>query len=101
MRVGGLQDVKSWIWAPEQIVCSVSVNGQDFDVFGRGNTAMSPEDYTPQTERLSFEGDAEARYLKLELSQFNGGQIPEWHLGRLNPTWVFADELEFDVQPLK
>ena len=101
MRVGVLQDVKSWIWAPEQIVCSVSVNGQDFKVFGLGNTAMSPEDYTPQTERLSFEGDAEARYLKLELSQFNGGQIPEWHLGRLNPTWVFADELEFDVQPLK
>lgn len=101
MRVGVLQDVKSWIWAPSEIVCSVSTNGKDFSVFGRGNTSMDPKDDTPQTERVGFDGEAVARYLKLELIQFNGGEIPEWHLGRFNPTWVFADELEFDALPVE
>ena len=101
MSVGVLQDVKSWIWAPSRITCSVSLDGEVFEAFGQAGTGMEPEDYTPQTERVSFSGSREARYVKLELAHFNGGEIPDWHLGRMNPTWVFADEFEFDLEPLK
>ena len=101
MRVGILQDVKSWIWAPGEVQCYTSLDTVDFELFGSRVSNMDPEDYDPKTERIGFEGNRVARYLRLHLRQFNGGEIPEWHLGRYNPTWVFADEFEFDVEPLE
>ena len=101
MRVGILQDVKSWIWAPASVTCRTAMDLSDFEIFGNQASRMDPEDYTPMTERIEFKGDRLARYLRLELSQFNGGEIPDWHLGRWNPTWVFADEFGFDVEPLE
>jgi len=101
LSVGVLQDVKSWIWAPSEVTCSTSMDGISFTEYGVQSPQADPKDYTPQTERLQFSGTRKARYLKLHLSQFNGGQIPEWHLGRLNPTWVFADEFDFDIEALR
>ena len=101
MRVGILQDVKSWIWAPASVTCRTAMDLSDFDIYGNQASRMDPEDYTPMTERIEFKGNRLARYLRLELSQFNGGEIPEWHLGRWNPTWVFADEFGFDVEPVE
>ena len=101
MSVGVLQDVKSWIWAPSEVKCSTSLDGVNYAECGVQIPQASPTDYTPQTERLQFSGTQKARYLKLHLSQFNGGQIPEWHLGRLNPTWVFADESDFEIEALR
>ena len=72
----------------------------DFEIFGSEAPGLDPEDYTPQTKRMEQTGSRLARYVRLELSQFNGGEIPEWHLGRWNPTWVFADEFEFDAEPV-
>ena len=101
MSVGVLQDVKSWIWAPKNVRVSTALDSlSDFVLMGSGIPEMDPQDYTPRTQRLTFKGNRKARYLRLELDQFNGGKIPDWHPGRYNPTWVFADELEFDAEPL-
>lgn len=62
---------------------------------------MDPQDYTPRTQRIGFKGNTQARYVQLELNHFNGAIIPEWHLGRFNPTWVFADEFGFDIEPVR
>lgn len=101
LSVGVLQDVKSWIWAPEMVTCRTSIDGGDFQPFGSESPGLDPQDYTPSTQRMTFEGNATARYVQMELHQFNGAVIPEWHLGRFNPTWVFADEFGFDIEPLK
>ena len=101
IRAGILQDVKSWIWAPDRVTVRTSVDSSAFDLFGSGQPEIDPTDYTPQSRRLAFKGSCDARYLQLELNQFNGGEIPDWHPGRLNPTWVFADEFEFDLEPAK
>jgi len=101
MSIGVLQDVKSWIWAPNIVLCRTSLDSLDFDLYGSEAPDIDPFDYTPQTQRLRFKGDREARYLQVQLSQFNGGEIPEWHPGRWNPTWVFADEFGFDVEPVE
>ena len=101
MSIGVLQDVKSWIWAPNVVLCRTSLDSLDFDLYGSEVPDMDPLDYTPQTQRLRFKGDRKARYLQVQLSQFNGGKIPEWHPGRWNPTWVFADEFGFDVEPVE
>ena len=42
MSVGVLQDVKSWIWAPEMVTCRTSVDGVAFASFGREAPSMDP-----------------------------------------------------------
>ena len=101
MGVGVLQDVKSWIWAPDNVICRTAMDTADFDTFGSRHPRIDPKDYTPRTKRIEFTGDRLARYLRVELKQYNDGEIPEWHPGRWNPTWVFADEFEFDVEPVE
>ena len=101
MSVGVLQDVNAWIWAPSMVVCRTSLDSVEFDLYGSRAPDFDPLDYETRTERLLFEGNRQARYLQLELSPFNGGEIPDWHPGRLNPTWVFADEFGFDASPVQ
>ena len=100
MGIGVLQDVKSWIWAPESVTFRTAMDTADFEIFGSEAPGLDPEDYAPQTKRMEQTGSRLARYVRVELGQFNGGEIPEWHLGRWNPTWVFADEFEFDAEPV-
>ena len=101
MSVGVLQDVKSWIWAPNAVMFRTSMDSTDFDLFGSEMPDIDPRDYTPRSRRITAEGDRKARYLQVQLSQFNEGEIPDWHPGRWNPTWVFADECEFDISPIE
>ena len=100
MDVGVLQDVKSWIWGPSEVEFRTSMDGVTFADFGRERPEMDPEQYGAHSRRIRVEGSRKARYLQLELSPFNGGVIPEWHPGRGNPTWVFADEFGFEAVPV-
>ena len=101
LRVGVLQDVKSWIWAPDAVTFSTSVDGVEFEAFGERRPDVDPFDYTPSAQRVEVRGQRNARYLRVRLGQHQGGVIPEWHPGRGNPTWVFADEFGFEAAPLK
>ena len=101
MNVGVLQDVKSWIWGPSNVVCRTALDSSEFTPFGQAEPGMDPERYGAHSSRLSFKGDRKARYLQLELNQFNRGVIPDWHPGRGNPTWVFADEFGFQADPIE
>ena len=76
------------------------MDGVTFADFGRQLPEMDPGQYGAHSRRIRVEGSRKARYLQLELSPFNGGIIPDWHPGRGNPTWVFADEFGFVAVPL-
>ncbi len=99
MNVGVLQDVKSWIWGPSKVIFRTSVDSTSFAEFGSGPPNFDPERYGAHSQRIGFSGDRLARYLQLEVQQYNGGMIPDWHPGRGNPTWVFADEFGFTAEP--
>jgi hypothetical protein len=43
------------------------------------------------------EPGVEARYLRFEADTF--GQLPDWHLGAGNPSWMFLDEWEIETAP--
>ena len=72
----------------------------DFEIYGNRASSMDPEDYTPMTERIEFRAIA-LRVPAAGTEPIQRREIPEWHLGRWNPTWVFADEFEFDVEPVE
>lgn len=95
ISVGALQDIKPWIWAPERIVISVSKDGQSWKKLDDITSPMAIDDYTPMTVRFVSENKATARFVKVEA--INRGTIPDWHLGAGNPSWIFLDEIEINV----
>ena len=92
LAAGFLQDVRSWIFFPTEVVFSLSDDGTNFRAVGRiGNEAA---DDTKEALTRDFEvrfKTREARYVKMEAH--NRGVCPEGHLGAGSPAWIFADEI--------
>jgi predicted alpha-1,2-mannosidase len=96
MEIGFLEDLKSWIFYPEQIQIFVSSDGFYYEPIieqapFQAQTAYRPANHSRNTWKLSHSKDF--KYVRVIAS--NAGLCPEWHLGVGNPTWLFLDEVEF------
>lgn len=92
VSVGCVQDVKPWIWFPERIKVSGSLDGKNFIALGSVINSHPDDDYTPM--RKEFETNfklAEYRYIRVQAEHY--GQCPEWHLGAGGQGWLFIDEI--------
>ncbi len=92
IKVGFLQDIKSWIFYPPQVEYFVSDNGKDFK-----KIATTPNNF-PDTEYGAFTQDissgklnTNARFVKIKAPNY--GECPDWHLGAGGVTWIFTDEI--------
>jgi predicted alpha-1,2-mannosidase len=89
---GFLQDVKSWIWMPSEVVLSVSKDGQNYHPVATLKP-QTPDDATEVTREdltASLDG-VEARYLEVLARSY--GDIPAWHPGHGDQAWIFVDEI--------
>ena len=91
-----LQDQRSWIWMPVEVVVSTSVDGETFKEIGRVATDVAEDAEDSIVRRYVKELDApvEARFVKIEAENF--GVCPEWHLGAGGGAYIFVDELLVD-----
>ncbi|MCP4573513.1 MAG: glycoside hydrolase family 92 protein [bacterium] len=89
---GFLQDMRSWIWMPTEIVVEVSTDGETFTESGRV-THQIPDDVDQVfRENLVLDaGGVTARYVKVRA--INYGTIPEWHPGAGGEAFIFVDEV--------
>jgi hypothetical protein len=87
-----LQDQRSWIWMPKEVVISASDDGTRFQEIGRVTTDV-PEDAPGVLlrEMVTDVGDARARYLRIHAKSL--GPIPAWHPGHGDQAFIFVDEL--------
>ena len=87
-----LQDQRSWIWMPKEVVISVSDDGSRFREVGRAKTDV-PEDAQGVLveEVVADVGAVHARYLRIQARSL--GPIPVWHPGHGDNAFIFTDEL--------
>ena len=92
-RVGAgfLQDVRSWIWMPEQVTISVSLDGVDFQQVAELSARCAVDDYEVTIDDLTAELDVTARYVRVFAR--NLGTIPPWHPGAGDQCFIFVDEI--------
>lgn len=93
-----IQDHKSWIFAPSAIKVEGSIDGVNYVTLAQQVLpAANPTDKNPLRNQVLLELDHDKhlkfKYLRYTLS--NPGELPEWHLGAGNPTWLFIDELRY------
>ena len=88
-----LQDTRSWIVAPRQIIIEVSTDGKQFTQVYSGDNYLPVEDMNVQVKDIeaSF-NPVTARYVHIKAIQY--GPLPAWHESAGQPTHLFVDELD-------
>ena len=97
IEVRALQDIKPWIWTPQAIEFSASENGVDYQVLATVRSTLAEDDLEVQIETFTCNVPVHARFLQIKAK--GRGAIPEWHLGRGNPRWMFLDEIQVELSP--
>lgn len=94
VKMGFLQDQRSWIFYPTQVEFLISKDGKKFKTLGTRviNAAKASEETNIQQvefEELNLSG----RYVKVIAKKL--GELPEWHLGFQHGgrSWMFTDEI--------
>ncbi|MCB0479093.1 MAG: GH92 family glycosyl hydrolase [Crocinitomicaceae bacterium] len=94
VKVGVLQDIKSWVWYPKEMRISVANSPKGhFKESGRVANTFSRKEYGAFTQEMgrNYPLPIYARYVKIELEY--PGDCPDWHLGNGGKAWVFVDEV--------
>ena len=92
VSLGCLQDVDSWIFYPEYVEFTFSVDGRTFGDPVRIVNHTPATDVQPSVFRFSSEtGGKGARFIRVFAK--NVGICPSWHRGAGGKAWLFADEL--------
>ena len=87
-----LQDVRSWIWMPAEVVVSVSSDGGAFREVARLTSGVPADRYGVVRREIAAGLMAvEARFVRIHARSY--GTIPDWHPGRGDGAFIFVDEL--------
>jgi predicted alpha-1,2-mannosidase len=92
VAVNFLQDQRSWIFYPTEVICSVSENGKDYTVLPvQKIDAEKPSEETG-IKTIQFEINKNIQFIKITAKNF--GDLPKDHLGYGGKAWLFVDEIE-------
>jgi hypothetical protein len=91
LGAGFVQDIRSWIWMPTEIVFAVSNDGINFREVIRMQPDIASDDYDIAMRDYGKKLNTEARYVRVQAKNY--GQIPDWHLGAGGQAFIFIDEI--------
>jgi hypothetical protein len=100
VSIGFLQDIGSWIWMPSHVQVELSRDGKTFE------SGFSFIGERSETAEGVFKGDIGSRILPVNvryvrIRAFNLGKIPAWHPGSGGDAWIFADEVNIEIGPIR
>jgi predicted alpha-1,2-mannosidase len=95
VAMGFLQDVGSWIVLPRRVRFEASEDGVTYRDLGAATHDVSDRDYTPLTRDLGVTfAPMQVRCVRVTVERY--GRLPDWHPGKGNESWFFADEIVID-----
>jgi predicted alpha-1,2-mannosidase len=93
IHIGVLQDLKSWIWYPQEIQVMTSVNKKKWFTTSIKNTVPRS---LAGAMKMDMSADLEGRKTRyIRIHAKNAGPCPAWHLGAGGESWIFMDEIRF------
>ena len=93
-----LQDLRSWILMPRELLVETSTDGEHFVPAAKVSHDVSAKEYgifrKDLTVRLSGEP---VRFLRFRATSY--GSMPQWHSGAGGKSFIFIDELIVESEP--
>ena len=92
VTVGLLQDSRSWILMPTQLLVETSRDGKNFSKGGSVSIGENPKREDTFVKTYSISGiDTKARHIRVKAVNF--GKLPDWHQGFGGEAFIFIDEI--------
>lgn len=94
--IGFLEDRRSWIFMPNEVMVYGSNDAVNFDFMTSTNDINNPKDKELDTQRkpLEFDLNAKYKYRYIKIKAMNFGKLPTWHPGAGGDAFIFVDEIE-------
>ena len=95
VKIGFLQDKRSWIFLPDKISVYGSEDSVHFEELNIGDYLLDERDMTVGRYPMVFSGFKKTtpyRYLKVFVKNY--GKLPAWHPGAGGDAFIFVDEIE-------
>jgi hypothetical protein len=95
VRAGFLENTGVWIFPPRKLTVLTSEDGIQFEKAGEWTPPAPPAENRPaRIERASVSfSERPARYVRVRAE--NTGVCPDWHPGKGQRCWLFADEISW------
>ncbi|MCC6818060.1 MAG: alpha-mannosidase, partial [Bacteroidia bacterium] len=91
--LGTLQDTRSWIIFPKEILVFGSNDSNDFKLIGTYSNNIADSMMTSLRKDFLIPCDGQSyRYFKIIAKQY--GKLPDWHPGAGGESFIFVDEIE-------
>lgn len=92
VSVNFLQDQRSWIFFPTEVICEVSEKGSEFTKLPVQKIDAGIPSEDTEIKSIEFQIDKNIQYLKITAKNF--GNLPKGHLGYGGKAWLFVDEID-------
>jgi len=93
VHAGFLQDSRSWILMPKEMIVETSTDGQNY--ISRGKILNTLADTAMQNIVRTMDVDfapTKARFIRIKA--INYGKLPKWHPGAGGAAFIFIDEID-------
>ena len=97
VKVNFLQDQRSFIFYPTEVLCYISTDNQSFQLIGKQKLNGVQRSNEVRTRTMAFDlKDISAKYVKVVAKKL--GRLPKWHSGYQNngKSWIFVDEISIE-----
>ncbi len=94
IKASFLEDQQAWIFYPKTVSFYASNDSVHWKLIETIPTNKSDHYLPVTTSVFAIHKPVRARYVKVTATSF--GEMPNWHEGRGNPTFIFIDEIEVD-----
>ncbi len=83
---------RGWIFPPKDVQISVSDDGNTFQNITKISSPVEPKNDMENIEIFKKSFDSlKSRYIKIHAKNY--GVLPDWHVGKGSPSWLFVDEV--------
>ena len=102
VSVNFLQDQRSWIFYPTEILCYISSDNKNYQLISsqKIDAEKASEETAIKTHQFDLK-NKNAQYVKIVAKKL--GKLPKWHLGSpLNGrSWIFVDEISVQANSMR
>lgn len=88
-----LEDTKSWIFYPQLVSIEISYDGLNFEQKATVNPEQTNNPNAKSKNNFTAKPSKNEAVKKIRITAKSIGKCPDWHLGKGNDSWIFADEI--------
>jgi arylsulfatase A-like enzyme len=91
VSINFLHEISQWIFRPQSVNCLISEDGKNYQDAGELSFKVPLDQRQAKMDTYYFTIDKRTRFIRLKAENIK--TCPDWHVGKGQKAWIFADEI--------